>query len=167
VEYGSTPSGHTAELASPVFPWLSQCLLQVINQWLRPWFNSSHTRIHWTNRSVQKMPVKSGREQTYGLERALTPITTSLTDPLLEQKHKHILVLCANESSRRQFRQLPCSAHVPADHLQFCHSLPLCCSPHWSFWQSEKAEVRRKHISDCLSLRIKEHTGKWAFKRCG
>ena len=36
VESGSTPSGHTAELASPVFPWLSQCLLQVISQWLRP-----------------------------------------------------------------------------------------------------------------------------------
>ena len=43
VQPGSTPSGHTAELPSPVLPWLTQCLPQVINQWFRLWFNSSHT----------------------------------------------------------------------------------------------------------------------------
>ena len=35
VEPGSTPSGHTGELPSPVLPWLTQCLPQVINQWFR------------------------------------------------------------------------------------------------------------------------------------
>ena len=43
VEPGSTPSGHTGELPSPVLPQLSQCLPQVINQRFRPWFNRSHT----------------------------------------------------------------------------------------------------------------------------
>ena len=46
VQPGSTPSGHTAELPSPVLPRLTQCLPQVINQRFRPWFNSSHTSIH-------------------------------------------------------------------------------------------------------------------------
>jgi len=36
VEPGSTPSGHTGELPSPVLPWLTQCLPQVINQWFGP-----------------------------------------------------------------------------------------------------------------------------------
>ena len=32
VQPGSTPSGHTAELPSPVLPGLTQCSPQVINQ---------------------------------------------------------------------------------------------------------------------------------------
>ena len=40
---GFTPSSHTGKLPSPVLPWLTQCLPQVINQWFRLWFNSSHT----------------------------------------------------------------------------------------------------------------------------
>ena len=32
VQPGSTPSGHTAELPSPVLLWLTQCLPQVVNQ---------------------------------------------------------------------------------------------------------------------------------------
>ena len=43
VQPGSTPSGHTAELPSPVLPRLTQCSPQVIYQWFRPSFNSSHT----------------------------------------------------------------------------------------------------------------------------
>ena len=43
VQPGSTPSGHTAELPSPVLPGLTQSFPQVINQWFRPWLNSSHT----------------------------------------------------------------------------------------------------------------------------
>jgi len=35
VQPGSTPSRHTGELPSPVLPWLTQCLPQVINQWCR------------------------------------------------------------------------------------------------------------------------------------
>ena len=35
VEPGSTPSGHTGELPSPVLPWLTQCLPQLVNQRLR------------------------------------------------------------------------------------------------------------------------------------
>lgn len=87
--------------------------------------------------------------------RVLAPITTSLIDLLLEQTGRCTLVLCTNESSRRQFRWFPCSARVPADQLRFCHSLSLHCNLYWSFWQSEKAEVLRKHISDCLSPCIK------------
>jgi len=41
VQPGSIPSSHTAELPSPVLPRLTQCLLQLINQRFRPWFNSS------------------------------------------------------------------------------------------------------------------------------
>jgi len=36
VQPGSPPSGHTAELPSPVLPELTQCLPQVINQRFRP-----------------------------------------------------------------------------------------------------------------------------------
>jgi len=36
VQPGSPPSGHTAELPSPVLAWLTQCLPQVISQWFRP-----------------------------------------------------------------------------------------------------------------------------------
>jgi len=36
VQPGSTPSGHTAELPSPVLLQLTQCLPQVVNQRLRP-----------------------------------------------------------------------------------------------------------------------------------
>ena len=43
VQPGSTPSGHTAELPSPVLPWLTEFFPQVINQWFRPWLNSFHT----------------------------------------------------------------------------------------------------------------------------
>ena len=39
----SNPSGHTGELPSPVLPGLSQSFPQVLNQWFRPWLNSSHT----------------------------------------------------------------------------------------------------------------------------
>jgi len=35
VEPGSTPSGHTGELPSPVLPWLTQCLPQLVNRRLR------------------------------------------------------------------------------------------------------------------------------------
>ena len=43
VQPGSTPSGHTAELPSPVLPGLTRSFPQVLNQWFRPWLNSSHT----------------------------------------------------------------------------------------------------------------------------
>jgi len=36
VEPGSTPSGHTDELPSPVLLWLTRCLPQVVNQRFRP-----------------------------------------------------------------------------------------------------------------------------------
>jgi len=36
VQPGSTPSGHTAELPSPVLPELTGPFPQVLNQWLRP-----------------------------------------------------------------------------------------------------------------------------------
>jgi len=36
VQPGSTPSGHTAELPSPVLLWLTQCSPQVINHKFRP-----------------------------------------------------------------------------------------------------------------------------------
>ena len=36
VEPGSTPSGHTGELPSPVLLRLTQCLPQVVNQRFRP-----------------------------------------------------------------------------------------------------------------------------------
>ena len=41
----STPSGHTAELPSPVLLWLTKCSPQVVNHTtrFRLWFNSSHT----------------------------------------------------------------------------------------------------------------------------
>ena len=42
MEPGSTPSGHTGELPSPVLPWLTQSLPQVINQWFRLSLSSSH-----------------------------------------------------------------------------------------------------------------------------
>jgi len=35
VQPGSSPSGHAAELPSPVLPWLTQCLPQVISQRFR------------------------------------------------------------------------------------------------------------------------------------
>jgi len=36
VEPGSTPSGHTGELSSPVLPGLSWSFPHVLNQWFRP-----------------------------------------------------------------------------------------------------------------------------------
>jgi len=39
---GSTPSGHTGELSSPVLPQLTQCLPHVVYHRFRPWFNCSH-----------------------------------------------------------------------------------------------------------------------------
>ena len=45
---GCSPSSHTAELPSPVLPGLTQCSPQVINQWFRPWLNSSHRGINKT-----------------------------------------------------------------------------------------------------------------------
>ena len=41
VQPGSTPSGHTARLPSPVLPGLTQ----VIYQWFKPWLNGSHTGV--------------------------------------------------------------------------------------------------------------------------
>ena len=43
VQPGSTPSGHTAELPSPVLPGLTGSFPQVLNQWFRLWLNSYHT----------------------------------------------------------------------------------------------------------------------------
>ena len=43
MEPGSTPSVHTGELPSPVFPGLTRSFPQVLYQWFRPWFNSSHS----------------------------------------------------------------------------------------------------------------------------
>ena len=43
VQPGSTPSGHTGELLSPVPPGLTRSCLQVLNQWFRPLLNSSRT----------------------------------------------------------------------------------------------------------------------------
>ena len=43
VQPGSTPSGHTAELPSPVLPGLTRSFPQVLNQCFRQWLNSSLT----------------------------------------------------------------------------------------------------------------------------
>jgi len=42
-EPGSTPSGHSGEIALPYAPVADSALAQVVNQRFRPWFNSSHT----------------------------------------------------------------------------------------------------------------------------
>jgi len=43
VQPGSTPSGHTAELPSPVLPGLTGSFPQVLSQWFGPWLSSYHT----------------------------------------------------------------------------------------------------------------------------
>jgi len=45
VQPGSTPSGHTAELPSPVLPGLTGSFPQVLHQWFRLGLNSYHTVI--------------------------------------------------------------------------------------------------------------------------
>jgi len=53
VEPGSTPSGHTGELPSPVLTGLTRSFHQVLTQRFRPCFNSSHTRISSANKREQ------------------------------------------------------------------------------------------------------------------
>jgi len=54
VQAGTTPSGHTSKLPSPVLPRLTRSFPQVLNQWFSPWLNSAFTSI---------MPQKNKREE--------------------------------------------------------------------------------------------------------
>ena len=49
VQPGSTPSGHTVELPSPVHPGLTKSFPQVLNQWFRLSLSSYHTILYGPN----------------------------------------------------------------------------------------------------------------------